>query len=168
MKKFISLLIILSFCLLSIPQANIIKAEDIPDFCDLGNKDAYDKQRCSDYIKQSSQKLNELKSEIENAENDLEKAQQLATSYAKQAANLDVEITELNVQIAELQDKIDALIIQIEENQIKVDELNKRVLARMESAQKTMHFNPYLNFICIIRPNFKRLPHVFLIHINSF
>ena len=144
MKKIISLLLILCFCLLTINKSNHIVAQnEYPDYCTTN----YDHVKCREYLKKTSQNINNIKDEIEEAENDLEKAQLLATSYAEQAASLDNDIYTLNVQIAALQEKIDALILEIEANQGKVDALNARVLSRMAESQKTMHFNPYIDFI---------------------
>lgn len=152
MKKILSILLILSFCLLSLPKSTYVIAEnEVPDFCDLGNREAYDRERCSEYIKQTSQTISDLRKDIENAETDIEQAQLLATSYAEQAASLDSEIYALNIQINDLQIKIDALIVEIETNQAKVDELNSRVLKRMADSQKNMHFNPYVDFILSAR-----------------
>ena len=144
MKKFISLLLIICLSLLGLQKSMPVKAEDdYPDYCTTN----YDQNKCREYLKQTSKNINNIKDEIETAKDDLEKAQLLATSYAEQAASLDSEIYSLNVQINELQTKIDALVIEIEANQAKVDALNNRVLSRMKQSQKTMHFNPYIDFI---------------------
>ena len=146
MKKFISILLVISFGLLCLQRASFVKAEDYPDYCDM-HSDSYSYSRCMEYLKGMSSTISEIETEIENAEGDLLAAQELATSYAAQAESLDAEIYELNVQIADLEAKIEALEIEIEENQEKVDDLNSRVKARMAESQKTMHFNPFIDFI---------------------
>ena len=145
-NKILLILLVLSFGLLSFEKASFVKAEDYPDYCDM-HDDSYDYSRCMDYIRGMSSTIKDIEAEIENAEGSLQAAQELATSYALQAESLDSEIYTLNTQIADLEAKIEALEIEIEENQVKVDELNSRVKARMAESQKTMHFNPFVDFI---------------------
>ena len=95
----------------------------------------------------SKETIDLLYQQIEEAGNDLEKAQQLATSYREKADELNDGIASLTKEISELTVKRDELIVRIDENQALVDKLNKRVLTRMADSQGTMHFNSFLDFL---------------------
>ncbi len=145
-KKIITCLLVLAVFLLNFEKISFVYAEDeIPNYCNPG--DAYDEAACRKYLKDAGANIRDIEDQISAAEGDLEQAQALASQYAGQIDTLDVEITAVNKQIKELEDSIKALEDSINENQTKVDELNKRVLSRMEDSQKTMHFNPFLDFL---------------------
>ena len=146
MKKFISVLLIICFLINGLGSRIFLMAEDLPSYCDPFSDD-YDERECNRYLLNSSMNsIQDLKKQISDAESDFETAQALATKYRQEAESLDSEIAELNVQIKELEEKMVQLEASIKENEEKVDELNKRVLSRMESAQISMHFDPYLDF----------------------
>ena len=147
MKKCLTILLVLSFLLTGVPSSGVsfVRAEDdLPYYCQI---DSYDIQKCAEYLQSLNRNISEIKDQIEAAENDLATAQALASRYANQLDGIEVEITNLNTEVAELDVKIEELKKSIEENEVKVEDLNNRVLRRMEEAQKTMHFNPYLDFI---------------------
>ena len=147
MKKLLTILLVISFLLTGVPSSGVsfVRAEDdLPYYCQL---DSYDIQKCAEYLQSLNRNISEIKDQIEEAENDLATAQALASRYAGQLDGIEVEITNLNTEVAELDVKIEELKKSIEENEDKVEDLNNRVLRRMEEAQKTMHFNPYLDFI---------------------
>ena len=147
MKKFISVLLIICFLINGLGSRIFLMAEDLPSYCDPFSDD-YDERECNRYLLNSSMNsIQDLKKQIEDAESDFETAQALATKYRQEAESLDSEIAELNVQIKELEEKMVQLEASIKENEEKVDELNQRVLSRMESAQVSMHFDPYLDFV---------------------
>ena len=71
----------------------------------------------------------------------------MANEYGSRIEFLTAEIEALQPEIDALQIKIDELTASIEANTIKVDEINKRVIKRMENSQASMHFNPMLDFL---------------------
>lgn len=92
-------------------------------------------------------KMKELEAMIEKAKASKKEAQALANKFASESRALEEEIAVLIPQIEELGIQIADLIIRIETNEKMVEALNQRVLKRMESAQATMHFNPFLDFL---------------------
>ncbi len=147
MKKVLSVLLVIAFLLTGVPSSGVsfVRAEDeLPYYCEV---DTYDMQKCSEYLQSLNRNITDIKNQIEEAESDLATAQALAMKYAGQLDGIETEIADLNTEVAELDVKIEELKKSIEENEVKVEDLNTRVLKRMEEAQKTMHFNPYLDFI---------------------
>jgi len=140
MRKFFIVVLCTFFLMLSFPCT--LSAEDDP--CDI---DEESEECIISKASKSRNTINELYKQIEAASSSLKDAQALASSYATKAESLSAEIAELTTQIDELVVKIDELIVRIEYNQNLVDELNNRVLSRMEAAQGTMHFNEFLDFI---------------------
>lgn len=139
-RKIIAVVLTIMLCSYSfIISPNNIFADD-DDACEYdGDKEAY-----SDCLEE---KRNKLKDEIAAAEGSLEENQALANKYGESIDELKGQIDVLVPQIEELEVKIELLEDSIEENEKKVEELKNRILKRMKSAQATMHFNPYLDFI---------------------
>ena len=165
MRKLLSILLIVFMFLASAAKINFIYAdEDDEDYTeesydeddddDDDDKSDYekctqdrDKAACAAYTANAQNSLKEIEDQIKNAENDRDAAAALANEYAGKAEALQGEIDSLKAQITELENRIAELVVQIEENEKKVAELNDRVKKRMVEAQKTMHFNGYLEFI---------------------
>lgn len=145
-KKLVCMMLVLSMVLLGFCKTSFIYAEDDDDVCN-SDSESYDKNACKDLYKQTGAKIKEIASQIKDAEADQEKAAALAQEYAVKAEAMEVEISALREQIDQLQQRISELEQQIATNEEKVEALNARVLKRMENAQKTMHFNGYLDFI---------------------
>ncbi|MDO5440024.1 MAG: peptidoglycan DD-metalloendopeptidase family protein [Erysipelotrichaceae bacterium] len=144
-KKVIIVTLSILMCALSfVKSSTFIYADDSNGVCDFQNKETYDKEKCSEY---QESEIERIEAEIEEKSKNLEEAQALANEYGEQIAGLREQINELIPQIEELEAKIEELEIKIEENEKKVEELKVRILRRMASAQTTMHFNPYLDFI---------------------
>ena len=97
--------------------------------------------------KAAKDEIARLNAEIEKASKNRDDALALANEYASKIETLTAEIEALQPEIDALQIRIDELTANIEVNTLKVDEINKRVLKRMENAQATMHFNPLLDFL---------------------
>lgn len=97
--------------------------------------------------KAAKDRINEINKEIEAASNNRDEAIALANEYGSKIDGLNEEIQILQPEIDALQIKIDQLLADIEVNEGKVEEINKRILNRMESSQSTMHFNPMLDFL---------------------
>ena len=149
MKK---ILCIMLACFLLMPifaDQRFILAEDDEEEKSNYEKCVIDKDRtaCSIIAADTQNDLKEIEEQIENAKNDREKAEQLAREYAEKAQSMQANINRLAKEIDELKEKIDVLETQIAQNEQRVDALNSRVRARMVQAQKTMHFNGYLEFI---------------------
>lgn len=143
LKKIVAITMSIMFCMTSfIKSPSLIHGYD-DGVCDF-DSDEYDAEECSEY---QEEELERIQEEIEAAQNDLDAAQALANEYGASIDELKGQIDELIPQIEELENRIKELEEKIEENEAKVEELNKRILKRMEEAQKTMHFNPYLDFI---------------------
>ena len=106
-----------------------------------------DKEACRAIAKNAQSNLKEIEEQIANAEGNREAAAALANEYAGKAQALQGEVDALKIQIDELIVRIDELEVQIAENEEKVESLNTRVKNRMVEAQKSMHFNGYLEFI---------------------
>ncbi|MDD5791580.1 MAG: peptidoglycan DD-metalloendopeptidase family protein [Erysipelotrichaceae bacterium] len=149
-RKVLIILVSLCFALTSInlkPMKIVAEGSDDPyQFCN-PQSEYYDKNRCTAYMTEQYENIRDIQNQINNARDNLEEAQKLATEYAQKADALNGEIEELTVKIDELVVKIDELVKSIEENEALVDELNTRVMGRMEESQKTMHFNEYLDFL---------------------
>ena len=150
MKK---ILCIMLACFLLMPifadQRFILAEDDEEEEKSDYEKCVVDKDRtaCSIIAADTQNDLKEIEEQIENAKNDREKAEQLAREYAEKAQSMQANINRLAKEIDELKEKIDVLETQIAQNEQRVDALNSRVRARMVQAQKTMHFNGYLEFI---------------------
>lgn len=91
--------------------------------------------------------LSEIENKIAEANSNKQKAKELAKEFSEKAQVYQDDIDNLKVQIDELQAKISILESKIQKNESKVAALNTRVKNRMVQAQKTMHFNGYLEFI---------------------
>jgi len=138
-KLYISLLTF--FIIITLLPSNLIFAESA---CD----EAPNSQECKiEQALEKSKNISKINDEIAQAENELESAKSLASKYYNEAEALNDDIDELQVQIEELKLSIEELTGRINENEAKKEELNNRVLNRMESSQATMHFNPMLDFI---------------------
>ena len=98
-------------------------------------------------LRNAKKKQQCLQDEINSAKSNQEEYWALADKWAKEAESLNEQIAELKPQIEELNTKISDLETSIAEKEALVEELNQRVLSRMESAQGTMHFSPWLDFL---------------------
>ena len=96
---------------------------------------------------EESKALKEIENQIKESEGQMEKVSALVAEYSQKAQALQGDIDALKVQIDELIERIEELEEQIAINEEKVDVLNTRVKNRMVEAQKSMHFNGYLEFI---------------------
>lgn len=149
-KKVILILLVIFFVL---PVSNktvfVYGEEDEPQEKTNYEKCMEDKDTdaCKALSSNISSNLKDLQEKIANAEKDQNEAYKLADEYSSKAESLQDEIDDLKIKIEELKANIEALQIQIEENEAKVEALNTRVKNRMVEAQKTMHFNGYLEFI---------------------
>lgn len=138
-----TLIVIMSFMMLALSfnkSSSFIYAEDVCDF----DSEEYDATACGEY---QQAELDRIDEEIAAAKKDLSAAQKLASEYGDELEEINEEINILIPQIAELEVKISALEESIAENEEKVEKLKQRILKRMEVAQTTMHFNPYLDFL---------------------
>ena len=121
------------------------------DFCsgELDNND--DIRACNAYYmyraENAGDRIEEIKGEIANAQDDLEAAQALVNEYREDIAALQEDIDALNAEIEDLQEDIDALQEEISDNEAEVEQLNEEVLARMAAKQGSMHFDPFLEFL---------------------
>lgn len=97
--------------------------------------------------KAAKDEIARLNAEIEKASKNRDDAIALANEYAGRIEVLTAEIEALQPEIDALQIRIDELVANIEVNEGKVEEINKRVLKRMENSQSSMHFNPLLDFL---------------------
>lgn len=141
-KKIIIVMLTAMICALSfVKSSTFIYADD--DACDF-DSESYDPNACK---KQQEEEVQRIEEEIAAAQDDLNAAQALANEYGSSIEGLNNQINELLPQIEELENKISELEEKIKESEAKVDELKKRILKRMVSAQPTMHFNPFLDFI---------------------
>ena len=102
---------------------------------------------CAEMYADAKKRVKEIEAEIKAVEDSKEEKLALAEKYAAQAEGMQNDIDNLSKQIDELQNRIDELTTNIAQNEKLVDELNGRVKDRMVNAQKTMHFNGYLEFI---------------------
>lgn len=98
-------------------------------------------------IKKANEEILELKERLKNAKEDELLYSELISECGDNLVSLNEQISELSPQIDELSNKIGVLETNIAANEKLVSSLNERVLTRMENAQGTMHFNPYLDFI---------------------
>jgi len=98
-------------------------------------------------LKKANDSIKEYKEKIKEASNNAELYSSLIAECGEKLVALEGEIDELTPQIEELEIRIAYLKISIEENEQLVNDLNNRVLTRMENAQGSMHFNQYLDFI---------------------
>ena len=113
-------------------------------YADDDNTDECDKN-CR--IRESRERMRELEAKMAEAQQNYEEYMALASQFGAQVEALEEEIAIITPQIEELTNRITELETSIEEKQQLVQELEERVLSRMVDAQKTMHFNPYLDFI---------------------
>ncbi len=149
------IIVVLFTMLLIVPVfsgASLVYAEDDDD--EVEEKSDYekcvidkDKEACERIAVNTQNNLQALEDQIASAKDDRDKAAALAREYAEKAEKMQGEIDALAKQIDELKARITELEIQIAENEAKVEALNTRVKNRMVEAQKTMHFNGYLEFI---------------------
>lgn len=125
-------------------------------YCDITNEnydpsDFMQVNSCKLYyrhkLKGSNDRIAQLENKKKEIKNQLEEAQRYVQDYRQQAAALDSQIAVLSARIQELNVKIDQLTKEVESNKELVAALNDRVITRMRNAQKTMHFNPYLDFL---------------------
>ena len=142
-KKIIILMLTIMISALSFVKSTTFIYADDDGVCDF-DSDSYDSNACKEY---QEQELNRIEEEIAAAKGNMDEAQKLANEYGASIDILKKQIEELEPQIAELETKIQELEVSIKENEDKVEVLKARILKRMASAQGTMHFNPYLDFI---------------------
>ena len=118
------------------------------DSCDEECSDSSSKSTCNICKeKAAKEEIERIEREIEQKSNNKDEATALAIEYSGKIEVLENEIEALLPEIDALQIRIDELTASIEENNTKVDSINSRVLKRMENSQKTMHFNPLLDFL---------------------
>ena len=119
------------------------------DSCDLEcNGEGATRVTCNVCKEQAAKdRIKQIEAEIKQAEKNQNEAEALAVEYADKIDSLNAEIDALIPEIEALQVKIDQLIADIEANNARVEEINNRVLKRMENAQSTMHYNPMLDFL---------------------
>lgn len=98
-------------------------------------------------LEKANETIKEYKAKLKEASDNAQQYSDLVSECGEKLTTLYNQINELTPQIEELEQKISDLTSSIEEKEQLVEELNNRVLSRMESAQGTMHFNPYLDFI---------------------
>lgn len=166
-KKFISIVLVSLLVLLDIgySKTTFILAEDDEDYydedyyeeeeeeyseelvCD-SNSSYYDAHACIVYAsKKYSGEIDSIQGEINAAKESMEEAEALATKYANEAGKYEEDINRLKTEIDTLKERIETLQVQIAENEALLEELNSRVKNRMIEAQKSMHFNGYLDFV---------------------
>ena len=97
--------------------------------------------------KAALEEIKRIENEISAKSKNKDEAKALAIEYGGKIDELNSEIDALIPEIDALQIKIDQLLADIEVNTARVDEINKRVLKRMENAQATMHYYPMLDFL---------------------
>ncbi len=119
----------------------IVKADDTCSYEECDDSD----KKCK--LNNAKKKQQCLQQELENAKSSQDEYWALASQWAQEVETLNTQISELKPQIEELNTKISELEVSIAEKETLVDELNERVLSRMESAQGTMHFSPWLDFL---------------------
>ncbi len=141
-KKLLSILISCLFIINCFNVKTLIVSAD--DSCTYQECDDNDKT-CK--LNNAKKKQQCLQQELENAKNSQEEYWNLASQWAQEVETLNAQISELQPQIEELNTKISELEVSIAEKESLVEELNTRVLSRMESAQGTMHFSPWLDFL---------------------
>lgn len=98
-------------------------------------------------VAKANKEIQEYKEKLEAATADQQMYSNLIAECGQNLQTLYTEIAELTPRIEELNVKIIELEASIAENEALVEELNNRVLSRMEDAQGTMHFNPFLDFV---------------------
>ncbi len=139
-------------CLSFISLFLLIGAFNSEMFIKTVKADSCEYEECDDSdnkcrLRNAQKKQQCLQEEINNAKSSREEYWALADKWAKEVDSLNEQISELKPQIEELSVKISALETSIAQKEELVDELNKRVLSRMESAQGSMHFSPWLDFL---------------------
>lgn len=152
-RKLLSLFLIFSLLASGVSGTSFVYADEEDDE-DTDERSDYDRcvidkdrAACEAITSDTRSNLKELEEQIAAAESDRDVARALAIEYASKAESMQEDIDKLSAQIETLKARIAELEVQIEENEKKVDELNSRVKNRMVESQKTMHFNPYLEFI---------------------
>ena len=158
-RKILSILLIVFMILPLCGKTSFVYAEDDDEYEEsYEEKSDYDKciedrdkDACRVVYKQikgeENKNLKEIEEKIKASEGEMEKVAALVAEYSRKAQSYQDDIDNLKVQIDELIVRIDDLEVQIADNEQKVADLNQRVLNRMVEAQKTMHFNGYLEFI---------------------
>jgi len=164
MKKFLLLLVAVLLCAtvfsgrsLAIVQAegeDLEETEETTDINEMSESEIltyciynYASDECEPYRAQVLQKKSQISQELVNAQTDEKELSALIDQYDAEVNSLQGEVDALNTKIDELQKRIDELAVNIEKNESLVKDLNDRVLGRMREAQKTMHFNPMLDFL---------------------
>lgn len=142
-KKIIIVTLTVMMSALSFVKSTTFIYADDGGVCDF-DSDSYDANECKEY---QESELEKIELEIAAAKDNMDEAQKLANEYGASIDALKAQIEELEPQIAELEAKIKELEIEIKASEEKVEVLKARILKRMASAQGTMHFNPYLDFI---------------------
>ncbi len=164
LKKLLSIILIVFMVLPLGGRTSFIYAEeddedyyedDYEEYTEKSNYDKCvedkDKEACRIVYKEikgeESKAIKEIEAQIAESEGQMEKISALVAEYSQKAQALQADIDTLKLQIDALRTRIEELEAQIAENEAKVDALNSRVLKRMAEAQKSMHFNGYLEFI---------------------
>lgn len=140
MKKIITLLLVILISALSFntKSLSLIYADD--EACTFENdQDAY--YACL------KEERNSLSNKIKDAQIEQEGFTEIMNEAKSKMESLQADIDALEPRIDELEIRIAELEASIAENEEKVEALKNRILARMEEAQGTMHFNPWLDFI---------------------
>ena len=142
MKKvlLITLTILMTTLSFNTKSLSLIYADDDENACEYSG----DSEEYTDCLKEQRSSLS---NQIKEAQIDKDNFTEIMNEAKENIDNLQAEINELQPQIDELQVRIEELEASIAENEGKVEELKARILARMEEAQGTMHFNPWLDFI---------------------
>lgn len=107
----------------------------------------YASDECEPYRAEVLQRKSKISQELASAKADEKELSKLIDQYDEEVNTLQVDIDALTVRIDELQKRIDELVVNIAANEKLVNELNDRVKGKMVEAQKTMHFNPLLDFL---------------------
>ncbi len=158
MKKLMN--VVLVICLAFMSTYFISAEEDYSDteywdsYCEdyrLSGTDSEKFQACAAYqrykIESSADRIEDLTQQAEELKGNLEEAQRLMEQYNAEIVVVQEEIAAQQVEIDDLQIEIDYLQEKIDAQEEDVAVLNDRVLERMASAQSTMHFNAYLEFL---------------------
>lgn len=161
MKKKIILGILACFMTVYFTQP-LAAEEDFSDtqywesYCDSTSEDYHDDdtlqvERCKLYrqhkLGKSNALIQRLEKEAKEIQENLEEARKNANAYHEEAKKYEPDIRSLQEKVRELNQQISKLTEDVEKNRSLVEDLNERVIERMRNAQKTMHFNPFLDFL---------------------
>lgn len=115
---------------------------------------AAQKAQCTAYIEHISNQSSDLKRQLEDIESRRAEIASKAAYYAsttrdyqEQADQLNLEISSLNEKISVKEAEIDTKQKDIDAKQSEADALEKKVKARIESAQESMWVNQYLDIL---------------------